>query len=317
MTKSKKDLISVIVPCYNEEETIKLYYEAMEEQMAKMAEVNFEIIFVNDGSKDKTLEEIRALALKDKRIKYISFSRNFGKEAGIIAGLEKALGDYVCMMDVDLQDPPSLLEEMYTTLKNEDYDCVASRSVSRNGYSFMRKTLTAAYYKIINLISKTEIMPGARDFRLMSRQMVNAILDLKEYNRYSKGIFSWVGFKTKWLTFENTERVAGTTKWNFWRLFSYSIESIVGFSIVPLILPIIFALLFGFISVLMFLIMFIKGVILHDFISDLAIIIALILFISALIFLFLSFIGKYLANTYLEVKNRPKYIIKETEEDLK
>ncbi len=317
MRKEKKDLISVIVPCYNEEEVVSKYYEEMKKQMQKMGEVDFELIFVNDGSKDQTLEEIKKIARIDKRVRFIDFSRNFGKEAGILAGLEYAQGDYICMMDVDLQDPPYLLEEMYDTLKNEDYDCVASRSISRHGYSFLRKILTKTYYKIINIISKTEIMPGARDFRLMKRKMVDAILSLKEVNRYSKGLFSWVGFKTKWLTFENTERIAGTTKWNFWRLFSYSIESIVGFSLVPLFLSLVVGLIFLFISFIMFIVLFIKGVILDYFINPFTTLSALILFVGGFILLSLGIMSKYLANTYLEVKNRPVYLIRETEKDLK
>lgn len=313
MKKVKKDLISVIVPCYNETEAISYYYEEMLKQMNKMSNVDFELIFVDDGSKDNTLEKMRDLAKIDKRCRYISLSRNFGKEAGILAGLEASVGDYVCMMDVDLQDPPSLLEEMYNTIKKENYDCVASRSVSRNGYSFMRKTLTSIYYKIINMISKTEIVSGARDFRLMSRQMVNAILELKEYNRYSKGIFSWVGFNTKWITFENTERIAGTTKWNFWRLFGYSIESIVGFSTIPLSIATIMGIVIFFISLIMIFIIIFKTIIWGDPVNGWPSLACIILFVSGIQLCCLGIIGQYLAKTYLETKHRPVYIIKETE----
>ena len=308
--------ISIVVPCYNEEESLPIFYEEINKVMIEMKKVKFELIFINDGSKDRTLEILRELAKKDKHVRYISFSRNFGKEAGILAGLEASVGDYVCMMDVDLQDPPHLLIEMYETLENSDYDCVATRSVSRNGYSFFRKLFTKWYYKIINKISKTEIVDGARDFRLMSRQMVDAILSLKEYNRYSKGIFSWVGFKTKWLTFENTERVAGTTKWNFWKLFAYSMESIVGFSTVPLLISSIAGILFCVISFIMILVIIIKTLIFGDPVSGWPSLVCIIFFVSGVQLFSLGIIGQYLSKTYLEVKNRPVYIIKETEEQI-
>lgn len=309
--------ISVIVPCYNEEESLPIFYEEINKVMNEMKKIKFELIFINDGSKDRTLEILRDLSKKDKHVRYISFSRNFGKEAGILAGLEASVGDYVCMMDVDLQDPPHLLIEMYETLENSDYDCVATRSVSRNGYSFFRKLFTKWYYKIINKISKTEIVDGARDFRLMSRQMVDAILSLKEYNRYSKGIFSWVGFKTKWLTFENAQRVAGTTKWNFWKLFAYSMESIVGFSTVPLLISSIAGILFCIISFIMILVIIIKTLIFGDPVSGWPSLVCIIFFVSGVQLFCLGIIGQYLSKTYLEVKNRPVYIIKETEKDVK
>ena len=214
--------ISVVIPCYNEEEAIPLFYQEISKIIENLKKkITFELIFVNDGSKDKTLIKIRDLARKDKKVRYISFSRNFGKEAAMLAGLEYATGDYVTTMDVDLQDPPYLLEEMLRLIKEEGYDCVATKSTSRNGYSFFRKFCTKWYYRIIGTISKTEMVAGARDFRLMTRQMVDAIISMKEYNRYSKGLFSFVGFDTKWIEFENQERIAGTTKWNFWKLFSY------------------------------------------------------------------------------------------------
>ena len=229
----KKDVISIVVPCYNEEESIPLFYQEMIKIVEKMKkQVTFELIFVNDGSKDKTLEELRKLASTDKNVHYVSFSRNFGKEAAMLAGLEASTGDYVTTMDVDLQDPPYLLEEMYRLVTEEGYDCVATKSTSRNGYSFFRKFCTKWYYRIIGAISKTEMVAGARDYRLMTRQMVDAILSMKEYNRYSKGLFSFVGFDTKWIEFENQERVAGTTKWSFWKLFSYALDGITAFSTV-------------------------------------------------------------------------------------
>ncbi len=308
-------MISIIIPCYNEEEAIPLFYKEINKTIKEM-KVPFELIFVNDGSKDRTLEILRGLAKKDKKVRYISFSRNFGKEAGILAGFEAAKGDYVAMMDVDLQDPPYLLKEMYETLQDENVDCVATRSVSRNGYSFFRKIFTKWYYKIINTISKTPIVDGARDFRLMKRKMVDAILSLKEYNRYSKGIFSWVGFNTKWITFENTERVAGTTKWNFWKLFAYSMESIIGFSTMPLLVSSVVGVLFCLISFIMIIVIITKTLTIGDPVAGWPSLVCIIFFVSGVQLFCLGIIGQYLAKTYLEVKNRPVYIIKETENDL-
>lgn len=307
--------ISVIVPCYNEEESIPLFYKEIKKVIKEM-NIKFEVIFIDDGSSDNSLNIMRELSKKDKNIRYISFSRNFGKEAGILAGLEAALGNYVCMMDVDLQDPPHLLIEMYDEIIKGEYDCIATRSVSRNGYSFFRKLFTKWYYKIINKLSKTPIVDGARDFRLMNRKMVNSILSLKEYNRYSKGIFSWVGFNTKWITFENTERVAGTTKWNFWRLFSYSIESIVGFSTIPLLISSIVGILFCFIAFMMILVIVFKTLIYGDPVSGWPSLVCIIFLVSGVQLFCTGILGEYLAKTYLEVKDRPKYIIKETEKDV-
>lgn len=307
--------ISVIVPCYNEEESIPLFYNEIK-KVANNMKAKFEIIFINDGSSDNTLNIIRQLAKSDKMIRYISFSRNFGKEAGILAGLSASRGKYVCMMDVDLQDPPNLLIEMYDEIQSGEYDCIATRSVSRNGYSFFRKLLTGWYYKIINKLSKTQIVDGARDFRLMTRQMVDAILSLKEYNRYSKGIFSWVGFNTKWITFENTKRVAGTTKWNFWKLFAYSIESIVGFSTIPLLISSVIGLLFCLIAFIMILFIIIKTIVFGDPVSGWPSLVCIIFLVSGIQLFCTGILGEYLAKTYLETKNRPIYIIKETEKDV-
>ena len=217
--------ISVVVPCYNEQEAIPLFYKEITKVADKLNNYNFEFIFVNDGSRDNSAKIMKDLAKEDRRVKYIIFSRNFGKEAAMYAGLEQSSGDYVTTMDVDLQDPPSLLEEMIRSIEEEGYDCVATKSTSRNGYSFLRKIFTKWFYKIIAKISKTEMVAGARDYRLMTRQMINSIIEMKEYNRYSKGLFSFVGFDTKWIEFENQERVAGTTKWSFWKLFSYAIPN--------------------------------------------------------------------------------------------
>ena len=308
-------MISIIVPCYNEEESLPIYYEEMKKIMKKMNYVKFELIFINDGSSDNTLNILRKLSKEDSRVRYISFSRNFGKEAGILAGLKATKGDFVAMMDVDLQDPPKLLIEMYDEIKNTDYDCIATRSVSRNGYSFFRKLFTKWYYKIINKISKTTIIDGARDFRLMTRQMVDAILELEEYNRYSKGIFSWVGFNTKWITFENTERVAGTTKWNFWKLLTYAMESIVGFSTTPLLFSSVIGMLFCLISFIMVIVIVVKTLIFGDPVNGWPSLVCIIFFVSGIQLFCIGIMGQYLAKTYLETKKRPIYIIKETEEN--
>lgn len=308
-------MISIIVPCYNEEESLPIYYEEMKKIMKKMNYVKFELIFINDGSSDNTLNILRKLSKEDSRVRYISFSRNFGKEAGILAGLKATKGDFVAMMDVDLQDPPKLLIEMYDEIKNTDYDCIATRSISRNGYSFFRKLFTKWYYKIINKISKTTIVDGARDFRLMTRQMVDAILELEEYNRYSKGIFSWVGFNTKWITFENTERVAGTTKWNFWKLLTYAMESIVGFSTTPLLFSSVIGMLFCLISFIMVIVIVVKTLIFGDPVNGWPSLVCIIFFVSGIQLFCIGIMGQYLAKTYLETKKRPIYIIKETEEN--
>lgn len=307
--------ISVVVPCYNEEESIPFYYNEMKDIIKKMKGVSFELIFINDGSKDKTLDILRNLSKKDKIVKYISFSRNFGKEAGILAGLEHATGDYIATMDVDLQDPPFLLIDMYKTLETTDYDCVASRSTSRNGYSFFRKIFTKWFYKIINKISKTEMVDGARDFRLMSRQMVDAIISMKEYNRYSKGLFSFVGFKTKWIEFENQNRVAGTTKWNFWKLFCYAIDGIVGFSTAPLLIAAFIGMLFCIIAFVFIIVIIVKTLCFGDPVGGWPSLACIILFTSGIQLFCTGIIGEYLSKTYLETKKRPVYIIKETEND--
>ena len=309
--------ISVIVPCYNEEESMPLFYEEICKVAEAFKHVDFEFIFVNDGSRDRTLSIARDLSRKDKRVRYISFSRNFGKEAAILAGLEYSQGDYVAIMDADLQDPPSLLMEMYNGIKNEGYDCVATRRVSRKGEPPIRSFFAKCYYKLINKISKTEIVDGARDYRLMSRQMVDSILELKEYNRFSKGIFSWVGYETKWLEYKNVERVAGTTKWSFWKLFLYSLESIVAFSTVPLAIASIMGLLFFLVSVIMIIFIIIKTLTIGDPVAGWPSLVCIIFFVSGVQLFSIGVIGQYLSKLYLEVKKRPVYIVKETEKDKK
>ena len=304
--------ISIVVPCYNEEESLPYFYDEVE-KIVKKIKAEIEYVFVNDGSRDNTLKILKFLAKKDKRVKFISFSRNFGKEAAILAGLEYSTGDYVTTMDADLQDPPELLLEMYDALENEDYDICAAKSKSRNGYSFFRKLFTGWFYKIIEKISKTEMVDGARDFRLMRRVVVDSVISMQEYNRYSKGLFSFVGFKTKWLEFENRERVAGNTKWNFWKLFAYAIEGIVAFSTAPLIIAALLGVILCFISFIMILFIIGKTLIFGDPVSGWPSLVCIIFFLSGVQLFATGIIGEYLAKNYLETKKRPIYIIRETE----
>ena len=298
-------MISVIIPCYNEEESLPHFIKEMNKVMDEMKKVKFELIFVNDGSKDKTLDILKNMAKEDKRVKYISMSRNFGKESAMLAGLENSSGDYIAIMDVDLQDPPSLLIEMYKGITEEGYDCVGLRRTTRKGEPKIRSFFAECYYKLINKISETEIVNGARDYRLMTRQMVNSILELQENNRFSKGIFSWVGYNTKWLDYENVERVAGTTKWSFIKLFKYSIESVVAFSTFPLIISIFVGMLMLIISFIMLIVMFIET-------SALLTLSTLIVFVTGLQLIFIGILGLYISKMHVELHDRPKYIIKET-----
>lgn len=310
--------ISIVVPCYNEEESLPLFYKEVNKVTETMkAKAEFEFVFVNDGSKDNTLEELRNLAKKDKRVRYISFSRNFGKEAGMLAGLENATGDYITTMDADLQDPPTLLEEMFDTLESGEYDCCATKSTNRKGYSFLRKTFTKWFYDIIGKISKTEMVPGARDFRLMTRQMVDAIISMREYNRYSKGLFSFVGFKTKWIDFEIEDRAAGTSKFNFWKLFSYAIEGIVAFSTAPLVFAALVGVIFCFIAFILIIFIIVKTLVWGDPVGGWPSMACIMFFVGGIQLFCTGIIGEYLAKTYLEAKHRPVYIVKETEKDLK
>ena len=307
------DKISVIVSCYNEEEALPLFYEEMEKHSKTFDNVEFEYIFVNDGSKDKTLEVIKNLRKKDKKVRYVSFSRNFGKEAAMLAGLEASTGNYVTLMDADLQDPPHLLKEMYTILKTEDYDTVGTRRVTRKGEPPIRSFFARCFYKIINGMSDIEMVDGARDYRLMKRPVVDAILELKEYNRYSKGLFSFVGFNTKWLEYENIERVAGETKWSFFKLFAYAIEGITAFSTKPLIFASLMGLFFCVLAALMILIIIIKTLVMGDPTSGWPSTVCIIFLVSGVQLFSLGIIGQYLSKAYLEIKHRPIYIIKETE----
>ena len=309
--------VSIVVPCYNEEESLPLFYEEMRKVTRNMeSKATFEFVFVNDGSADKTLDILRKFARMDERVRYISFSRNFGKEAAIFAGLEASCGDYVTTMDADLQDPPSLLDEMFDTLESGEYDCCATKSTNRKGYSFLRKVFTKWFYKIIGKMSKTEMVPGARDFRLMTRQMVNAILSMKEYNRYSKGIFSFVGFNTKWIEFNIEDRQAGKSKFNFWKLFTYAIEGIVAFSTAPLIFAALVGVIFCLIALVLIVVIVIKTLVWGDPVSGWPSMACIMFLVGGLQLLCTGIIGEYLAKTYLETKNRPIYIVKETEKDI-
>ncbi len=307
------DKISLVIPCYNEQEALPFLYEELVKVSGEMSEQDFEFIFVNDGSKDKTLQVIKELKAKDERVHYVSFSRNFGKEAGIYAGLKKASGDYIALIDADLQDPPSLLGEMYSILKNEDYDCVATRRQDRKGEPPIRSFFAKKFYQLINKISETEVVDGARDFRLMSRQMVDAILEVGEYNRFSKGIFGWVGFNTKWISFQNVERVAGETKWSFWGLFLYSLEGIVAFSTRPLYLASLFGIVFSLIAFVMICFIIFKTLVFKEDVQGYASTICIIFFIGGIQLFCIGILGQYLSKTYLETKNRPLYVVKEEE----
>ena len=306
------DKISIIVSCYNEEKALPLFYEEIEKVKNKdFQDVEFEYIFVNDGSSDKTLDIIKKLSEKDTKVKYISFSKNFGKESAMYAGLEASTGDYVTLMDADLQDPPSLLRKMYDIIKNDGYDCVGTRRVTRKGEPPIRSFFARIFYKLINKMSKVEMVDGARDYRLMTKQMKDAIISMKEYNRYSKGLFSFVGFNTKWIEYENIERVAGETKWSFWKLFKYAIEGITAFSTVPLILASAIGIIFCLISFLMIIVIIVKTLILGDETSGWPSLVCIIFMVSGIQLFSIGIIGQYLAKTYLEVKKRPIYIIKE------
>lgn len=308
-------LISIIVPCYNEEESLPLFYDVIVKQaelMKNKFDTDFEFIFVNDGSRDNTLDIIKSLSQKDERVKYISFSRNFGKEAAMYAGMKSASGDFTAIMDADLQDPPSLLEEMYRFITEENYDCVATRRTTRKGEPHIRSFFARCFYKLINKISKTDIVDGARDFRLMTRQMVGAILEMTEYNRFSKGIFGWVGFETKWLEYENTKRVAGETKWSFWKLFLYSLDGIIAFSTVPLAISSVIGFLLCIVAFVLIITIIVKTLLFGDPVAGYPSLVCIICFLSGIQLFCFGILGQYLSKTYLETKHRPIYIIKET-----
>lgn len=314
-----KKLLSIVVPCYNEDLAVSKFYDEVVkvcEEMEKRWVVEFEFVFVDDGSRDRTLAVIEDLHEKDSRVKFVSFSRNFGKEAALLAGLEYAKGDFVATMDVDLQDPPALLPEMYGAVENGEYDSAGARRVSRKGEPPIRSFFARIYYRLINRLSKVEMIDGVRDFRVMSRKMVDAVIGMPEYNRYSKGIFSFVGFKTKWVEFEHMDRVAGETHWSFWKLFLYGIEAICAFSTVPLVLSAVLGLLFCFIAFVMIIVIIVKTLAFGDPVGGWPSLICAVLMMGGLQMMALGVMGQYLAKTYLETKRRPIYIVRRTEKDL-
>ena len=310
----KKKKISVIVSCYNEQESIPYFYEEITKVADQMKSFHFEFLFVDDGSIDHTLSILKTLSKEDQRVRYLSFSRNFGKEAAMYAGLENSTGDFVTLMDADLQDPPSLLPQMCDLIE-QGYDVVGTRRVTRKGEPPIRSFFARRFYKIINKMSKIEMVDGARDYRLMTRQVVNSILTLQEYNRYSKGLFSFVGYKTKWLEYENIERVAGETKWSFWKLFKYAIEGIVAFTTAPLSLASVLGVIICFVSFIAILVIVVKTLLFGDPVGGWPSMVCILLFVSGIQLLCMGIIGQYLAKTYLETKKRPIYIVRETEKD--
>ncbi|MDT2756604.1 glycosyltransferase family 2 protein [Enterococcus asini] len=309
-------MLSIIVPCYNEEATLPLFVEAVEQVNQEMQQ-RLEYIFINDGSKDQTLQVMKNLYHQyPDKVRFISFSRNFGKEAALYAGLKAARGEFITVMDADLQDPPELLPEMLRLLKTKDYDCIGTRRINREGEPAIRSLFAKLFYRLVNKIGQTEMVDGARDFRLMTRQMVDAILELTEYNRFSKGIFSWVGFKTKYLEFENRERVAGETSWSFWSLFRYSIDGIVNFSEAPLNLASIVGALSCVGSGIALLFIVVRALLFGDQTSGWPSMVSIMLFVGGLQLLCLGIIGKYIGKIFMETKKRPLYLVKETEEDI-
>lgn len=302
--------ISIVIPCYNEEEAIAIIYKELVQVARKLQDFYFEYIFINDGSTDDTLLKLRQLS-KKQNVHYLSFSRNFGKEAALYAGLKEANGDYVTVMDADLQDPPELLIKMVRILEQGEYDCVGTRRINRRGEPSIRSWFARKFYQLINHIGEVEMVDGARDFRLMTRQMVDSVLELSEYNRFSKGLFAWVGYNTKYLEYENRERVAGQTSWSFWGLFKYSIDGIVNFSEAPLNLASFVGAFSCFASIIAMIFIVVKTLIFKDPTSGWPSLVCIILFIGGIQLLCLGIVGKYISKIFLETKKRPIYIIKE------
>ena len=304
--------LSIVVPCYNEEAALPLFYQEVFRVAGEMAPVEFEFLFVDDGSRDGTLPLLRQLAARDARVRFLSFSRNFGKEAGMLAGLQHAKGDFVALMDADLQDPPALLPELYRAVTEEGYDCAATCRTTRQGEPPIRSFFAKLFYKIINRISDADIVDGARDYRLMRRSVVDAILSLGEYNRFSKGIFGWVGFRTKWVPYENVERAAGETKWSFWKLLLYSLEGIVAFSTAPLAIASVLGALLCFGSAVAIVVVVCKTLLFGDPVGGWPSMMCVLLFFSGVQLFCTGILGQYLAKTYLETKRRPVYLVRET-----
>ncbi len=304
--------ITVIVPCYNEQDSLPYFYSELQNVIKEMGTLDFELLFIVDGSKDNTLEKIMDIEQGNQTVSYISFSRNFGKEAAICAGLRNAKGEYVAVMDADLQDPPSLLPEMFRLVSEEGYDCAAARRTTRKGEPFIRSVFARMFYHIMEHISQANMVDGARDYRLMNRKFVDSLLEIGEYNRFSKGLFGWVGFKTKWVEFDNVERIAGKTKWSFWKLFHYSMEGIIAFSSIPLALSSFFGIL-SFAAAFIFLFfVIIRRLFFGDPVAGWASIVSIILFIGGIQLFCMGILGQYLSKTYLETKKRPIYIVRES-----
>lgn len=306
------DRISIIVPCYREEKALPHFWSVLKKTTESFNDVEFEFLFVDDGSSDNTLKVIKEIYKEDHRVRYVSFSRNFGKEAAMYAGLEKATGDYIAIMDADMQDPPDLLPEMYRIVKETEYDCAAARRVNRKGEPHIRSFCARMFYKVMRKLTNIEIVDGARDFRLMSRQMTDAIISVSEYNRFSKGIFSWVGFNTKWLEYENIERVDGETKWSMWKLMLYSLEGIIAFSTMPLAISSVLGIILCFASFISIIFIIIRELIWQGSAYGWPSAICIILLLFGIQLFSIGVLGQYLAKTYLEVKKRPIYIIKES-----
>ena len=313
--KKKREKLSLVVPAYNEEEALPIFYREARKVEEQLPQVEIEYLFVDDGSVDGTMDVIRRLHEEDPRVHYVSFSRNFGKEAAIYAGLENAAGDYVAILDADLQDPPALLPEMLRIVTEEGYDCVGSRRVSRKGEPPIRSWFARMFYRIMNRISSADVVDGARDFQLMNRKVVSAILSMKEYNRFSKGIFGWVGFKKKWLEYEKIERAAGETKWSFWKLLLYALDGIVAFSTMPLVIASVMGILFCVLAFAAIIFIIIRTLVFGDPTSGWPSMVCIIMLVSGVQLLCIGILGQYMAKTYLETKRRPLYLVEEARLD--
>ena len=309
MSKGK---VSIVVPMYNEQESLEILYQELNRVTDTIKDYEFEYLFVNDGSKDNTLQEIQRLATADDRVRYVSFSRNFGKEAALYAGLSNADGDYIATMDADLQDPPSLLPRMLAMIESQDCDNVATRRVNRKGEPPIRSFFARCFYKLMRRLSNIDIADGARDYRLMSRAMVDSILSVSEYNRFSKGIFAWVGYETRWLEFENVERSAGETKWSFWKLVRYSVDGIINFSNTPLQISSYLGMILTIVSFIAIIVEVIRALVFGDPVAGWPSLVCIITFIGGIELFCMGIMGQYIAKTYMEVKHRPHYIVKES-----
>ena len=307
-------LLSLIVPCYNEQETLCPFMKALCAVLDTLPDVQPEVILVNDGSADETLPLMRELATAYQGVRYISFSRNFGKESAMLAGFQAAKGDYVAVMDADLQDPPALLPEMLRAVREEGFDCAGTRRVSRKGEPVIRSLFARAFYQLINVVSHTQLVDGARDYKLMSRKVVDALLQLPEYNRFSKGLYEWVGFRTKWLEFENVERVAGETKWSFWKLFKYSLEGIVAFTTMPLAVASVLGMLCMLVALLIIVSLVVRQMLWHNSVDGWTSLVCIIVMLSGLQLFCVGVLGQYVSKMYLEIKRRPHYIVAEQSE---